>query len=128
MTLHGILILFLSCYSLRFTNIAVAAYPYSSGDNRMKKVSFCCVHLGREWWPGCSDASLLDTLVFDIDPPTSQDDEYGVNIEDAAALAGDMGMMEGNETEQQQQFPRLSKSGVPKMVIDFILANRKNDS
>lgn len=127
MTLHGILILFLSCYSLRFTNIAVAAYPYSSGDNRMKKVSFCCVHLGRVW-PGCSDASLLDTLVFDIDPPTSQDDEYGVNIEDTAALAGDMGMMEGNETEQQQQFPRLSKSGVPKMVIDFILANRKNYS
>ena len=110
-----------------FTKIAVAAYPYSSGDNRMKKVSFCCVHIGRVW-PGCSDASLLDTLVFDIDPPTSQDDEYGVNIEDAAALAGDMGMMEGNETEQQQQFPRLSKSGVPKMVIDFILANRKNDS
>jgi hypothetical protein len=99
MTLHGILILFLSCCSLRFTNIAVAAYPYSSGDNRMKKVSFCCVHLGRVW-PGCSDASLLDTLVFDIDPPTSQDDEYGVNIEDAAALAGDMGMMEGNETER----------------------------
>ena len=127
MTLHGILILFLSCCSLRFTNIAVAAYPYSSGDNRMKKVSFCCVHLGRVW-PGCSDASLLDTLDFDIDPPTSQDDEYGVNIEDTAALAGDMGMMEGNETEQQQQFPRLSKSGVPKMVIDFILANRKNYS
>ena len=92
----------------------------------MKKVSFCCVNLGRVW-PGCSDASLLDTLVFDIDPPTSQDDEYGVNIEDAAALAGDMGMMEGNEIEQQQ-FPRLSKSGVPKMVIDFILANRKNDA
>jgi hypothetical protein len=94
----------------------------------MKKVSFCCVNLGRVW-PGCSDASLLDKIDFDIDPPTSQEeDEYGVNIEDAAAFAaGDMGMMERNETEQQQ-FPRLSKSGVPKMVIDFILANRKNDS
>ena len=48
-------------------------------------------------------------------------------FEDAAAFAGDMGMMERNETEQQQ-FPRLSKSGFPKMVIDFIMANRKNDS
>ena len=78
-------------------------------------------------WPVCSDASLLDTVDFDIDPPTSQEDEYGVNIEDAAVFAGDMGIMERNETEQQQ-FPRLSKSGFPKMVVDFILANRKNDS
>ena len=78
-------------------------------------------------WPGCSDAILLDTLDFDIDPPTSQEDEYGLKIEDHAALAGDMGMMDRNETEQQQ-FPRLSKSGAPNMVIDFILANRKNDS
>ena len=49
------------------------------------------------------------TYDFDIDPPTSQEDEYGLKIEDHAALAGDMGMMDRNETEQQQ-FPRLSKS------------------
>ena len=117
---RGKMNLFLSCYSLRFTNIAVAAYPYSVGDNRMKKVSFCCVNLGRVW-PGCSDASLLDTLDFDIDPPASRDED-AVNIEDA-----DDAIILLEENEAEHQFPRLCKSGIPKMVIDFILANRNKD-
>ena len=74
---------------------------------------------------------MLDTLDFDIDPPTSQD-ELAVTMEDAALFAADDNMVVVNEIEDEEaaekQFPRLCKSGVPKMVIDFILANRRNDS
>ena len=65
---------FLSCYSLRLTNIAVIANPSSStstssiqdNNNRRKKVAFCCMDLSRIW-PGCSDSTLLDARKFDIE-------------------------------------------------------------
>ena len=62
--------IFLSCYSMRTTNIAVCANPVVISvvdeTNGRKKVAFCCMDLSRIW-PGCSDNSLLDARQFDIE-------------------------------------------------------------
>ena len=89
----------------------------------MKKVSFCCVNLGRVW-PGCSDASLLDTLDFDIDPPTSQD-ELAVTMEDAALFAADDNMVVVNEIEDEEaaekQFQGYAKVVFQKWLLTLSL-------
>jgi hypothetical protein len=106
---------FLSCYSLRSTNIAVCANPIvdvinGEEDNRRKKVAFCCMDLGRIW-PGCSDSSLLDARRFDIEETTPV---YPGSIRDTS--------------NDHISFPQLCNSGIPRMVIDYVIACRKVDS
>ena len=101
--------IFLSCYSIRPTNIAVCANPVVSvvdENNRRKKWLLCCMDLSRIW-PGCSDNSLLDARQFDIE---EIEPVYPGAIRDTS--------------NDHESFPHICNGGIPRMVVDYIVACR----
>lgn len=93
---------FVSTYSITQSNITVTNSYWSTPNDTMKNVSFQCTDIQRVW-PVSQDGSLFDVANFDI----AANDETNNNDDEESVLTA------------------LNRGGIPKMVKDFILENRK---